>query len=115
MSGVDEKLAARLVQLCGMFGSHHMGEQANAAALADRLVRRSGLTWEELIARPLPDWRAMALHVRAHRHMLNPREADFIDNIATLRRPPTEKQRAWLAGIYEREITARRRSERATP
>jgi hypothetical protein len=102
---IDEKLAARLVRLCGMFGSHHMGERANAAELADRLVRQSGFTWEEVIARPLPDWRAMALQVRAHRHMLSPREVDFIDNIATLRRQPTEKQRAWLLSIYERLST----------
>jgi hypothetical protein len=35
-------------------------------------------------------------------HMLNERERDFIHNIARLRRPPTDKQLAWLQSIYER-------------
>ena len=35
----------RLRKLCGMFGSHHVGERANAARTADALVRQHGLTW----------------------------------------------------------------------
>jgi len=35
----------RLARLCGMFGSEHDGERANAARLADQLLRSHGLTW----------------------------------------------------------------------
>jgi hypothetical protein len=37
----------RLVKLCGMFNSDHIGERANAAA--DRLVRQAGLRWPDVI------------------------------------------------------------------
>jgi hypothetical protein len=36
---IDPRIADKLAKLCGMFGSHHVGERANAAAMADRLVR----------------------------------------------------------------------------
>ncbi len=46
----------RLVKLCGMFGSDHDGERANAAAAADKLIRHSGMRWGDVInpALPLP-------------------------------------------------------------
>jgi len=99
---IPAKVAERLAQLCGMFGSAHEGERANAAALADRLVRQSGLTWHDVIRQPPPEWQAIAIHVRAHRHMLNARERDFIDNVVRQRRPPSEKQLDWLVAIYSR-------------
>jgi hypothetical protein len=40
----------RLALLCGMLGSDHHGERANAAALATKLIREQGLTWEQVIA-----------------------------------------------------------------
>ncbi len=42
MSGLDW---GRLAKLCGMFGSDHAGERANAAETADRLVKEAGLLW----------------------------------------------------------------------
>lgn len=39
----------RLAKLCGMFGSVHDGERANAAAAADRLVRGTGTTWQKIL------------------------------------------------------------------
>lgn len=41
---------ARLVRLLGLLGSAFDGERANAAAMADRLVREAGLTWDQVIA-----------------------------------------------------------------
>jgi ribosomal protein L40E len=35
------------VKFLGMFGSDHAGERANAAALATRMLREAGFTWEE--------------------------------------------------------------------
>ena len=42
----------RLVKLCGIFGSDHAGERANAAAAADRLVRQAGLRWPDVLILP---------------------------------------------------------------
>jgi hypothetical protein len=50
MSAVlDPRTADRLAKVCGLFGSDHHGERAAAAALADRLVRQSGLSWKQIL------------------------------------------------------------------
>ena len=99
---VTPKQVERLVQLCGMFGSSHDGERANAAALADRLVRQVGLTWAYVIVPPPAEWQHMALVCRAHAHVLKEREREFIDDMARLRKPPSDKQLAWLESLYAR-------------
>jgi hypothetical protein len=45
----------RLIQLLSMFGSSAVGERANAASLADSMVRRAGLTWGEVLRGINPD------------------------------------------------------------
>jgi hypothetical protein len=52
---VTPKLAARLAQLCGMFGSDFDGEVANAARAAHVLVKQLGLQWSDVITAP-PEW-----------------------------------------------------------
>ena len=49
MMALDPDTAAKLAKLCGMLGSDHVGERAAAAAKADELVRRHGLTWPQVI------------------------------------------------------------------
>ena len=44
----------RLANLCGMFGSDHPGERANAAAAADKLIRAAGMRWPDIILPQLP-------------------------------------------------------------
>src|SRR5436305_11185773 len=44
----------RLVKLCGMLGSDHAGERANAAAAADRMMREAGMRWRDVILPALP-------------------------------------------------------------
>jgi hypothetical protein len=44
----------RLRKLCGMFSSAHDGEIANAARMADRLVRAAGLAWDDVLRPSLP-------------------------------------------------------------
>ena len=39
----------RLTKLLGLLGSDHVGERANAGAMADKLLREAGLTWESLL------------------------------------------------------------------
>lgn len=46
---LDPRDADRLAKLCGLFGSVHDGERSNAAALADQLLRRRGLSWQQII------------------------------------------------------------------
>lgn len=57
-------MIARLVKVCGMFGSAHDGERASAALLADRMVREAMLTWETLLRRPVLGDRG---HIRRQR------------------------------------------------
>ncbi len=47
---LDPNAAERLAKLCGLFGSEHDGERASAAAMADKLLRSHGLTWEQVIS-----------------------------------------------------------------
>ena len=44
----------RLAKLCGLFSSDHPGERANAAAMADSLLRQAGLRWPDVILPGLP-------------------------------------------------------------
>jgi hypothetical protein len=46
---LDPADTKRLVKICGMFGSCHDGERAAAAAKADTLVRKRGLTWRDVL------------------------------------------------------------------
>jgi hypothetical protein len=98
---VTPKTAARLVQLCGMFGSDFDGEVVNAARAAHALVKQLGLQWRDVITAP-PEWQHMAFVCRAHAHLLSANERDFIHNISRQRRQPTDRQLAWLEEIYSR-------------
>jgi ubiquinone biosynthesis protein UbiJ len=42
--------AARLARVLGLLGSEYEGERASAALAAHRLVKRLGLTWQEVLA-----------------------------------------------------------------
>ena len=93
--------AEHLAKIAGMFGSAHDGERASAARLADEFVRRLGLTWRDVLATP-PEWQMMARYCRDLAHCLTDRERDFINNIAKLRKPPSDAQVQWLRDIFER-------------
>jgi hypothetical protein len=49
MTALDPRDADRLAKLCGPFSSDHDGERANAAALADKLLRDRGLSWDTIL------------------------------------------------------------------
>ena len=49
MRPLPKKELERLAAICGMFGSDHVGERASAAQKADELIRKQGLTWEQVI------------------------------------------------------------------
>src|SRR5580765_6310599 len=45
----------RLIQFCGMLGSDFPGERANAAKMANDLLREHKLTWEEALGGAKPN------------------------------------------------------------
>lgn len=42
----------KLAKLCAMFSSEYDGERANAAAMADRLLKSHGYTWDQALFQP---------------------------------------------------------------
>jgi hypothetical protein len=109
---LDPKVVDRLAKLCGMFGSHHDGERAAAAAMADELVRKAGLTWYDVIRVPAStttssDWQRMAHWCRAHQSQFNTKELEFIRTMLSWRGAPSEKQRKWRIDLFVRAGGAR--------
>ena len=107
----QRKLCAILARLSSPFD----GEKLAAARLANELIARLGLQWADVVRingvienRPSPappDWRTM-LRVCAQRFQyLSEREQNFVSNLASWSRRPSERQLAWLRVIFER-ITA---------
>ena len=41
---------AKLARVLGLLGSEHAGERASAALAANRLLKRLGLSWQDLLA-----------------------------------------------------------------
>ena len=83
--GLSPEAAARLAKFCGMFSSHHAGERATAAKMADDLVRSHGLTWGEIIEPIAPKPPSVLERVRwilRHSEALNAWEASFVSSLA---------------------------------
>src|SRR4051812_30721079 len=104
----------RLVKLCGLFGSDHAGERANAAAAADRLVQQAGGRWPDVIlpALPPPNGHGRIADqidfVLDFPDALNEWEHRFTLSLARQRRPLSEKQRAILYELVEKCRSAAR-------
>jgi hypothetical protein len=110
-AALDQPTAKRLAKLLGMCGSAHDGERAAAAAKADRLVRKLGLTWHDVIVAPAlvptenldrPPWRELAGFCHARQAQLRPREREFIMSMLQWDSEPSEKQHKWLRDIHAR-------------
>jgi len=110
----------RLAKLCGLFGSDHPGERANAAAMADSLLRQAGLRWPDVILPAPPPtprreparsdlWWVVQFCVE-HPCALTDWEIGFVANLSRRQAPLTEKQSATLQRIVAK---CRRASERA--
>ena len=99
-----------LLKCLGLLGSDHAGERAAAGLKADQILRANDLTWSDLIRAPqqhqqqhqVRNWREARDYCAAHFYALRERERNFIDDLASWRGAPTEKQSAWLAAIYTR-------------
>lgn len=101
----------KLAKVLGMLGSAHDGEVVAAARRAEAMVRGASLTWQDVInSAPLAvvddDGEMLETCLEAEeRAIFNPRESEFLKSIASqLRRQRSlsEKQRDWLASLYER-------------
>src|SRR5262245_17232619 len=93
----------RLVKLCGMFGSDHPGERANAAA-ADKLIRSAGMRWPDIILPRLPAPPARSVSTVAdairfvlqHADALTDWEYDFVRSVSAQNNRLSAKQVAVL-------------------
>ena len=104
----------RLARVCGLFGSEHDGEALAAARQAEKLRKKVGLTWEELLVpspRPrsgepppedLPNWR-WACHFCLERYwLLTSWELDFVATVARYTKAPSAKQMIILQRLVAR-------------
>ena len=113
---LDPSTCERIVKLLGMTGSAHDGEVANAARLADRLLRASGMCWADVIVcapcaeQPQQDddqdhrgfWGELIDELYSLRHRLSARDRAFIESMARWSGPVTAKQKKWLSDIWRR-------------
>jgi hypothetical protein len=104
----------RLARVCGLLGSEHDGEALAAARQAEKIRKKVGVTWEELLvpsirprsADPLPeeltDWRS-ACHFCLERYRsLTSWELDFVATVARYQKPPSAKQLIILQRLVAR-------------
>ena len=104
----------RLARVCGLFGSEHDGEALAAARQAEKIRKKMGLTWEELLVpsprrrskNPPPDdltdWR-LACHFCLERYwLLTSWERDFVASVARYKKPPSAKQMIILHSLVAR-------------
>lgn len=100
---VKAEVRELLAKLCGMLGSDFDGERAAAALKATDVLRRAGLTWDDVLApapsspetdggeepeqkapadrrrgRPLRDWRADLACCERHRELLSEHDAHYV-------------------------------------
>jgi hypothetical protein len=104
----------RLARVCGLFGSDHDGEALAAARQAEKIRKKLGLTWEELLVpsprrrsknpppEDLADWR-LACHFCLERYRsLTSWELDFVATVARYTKPPSAKQLIILQRLVAR-------------
>ena len=116
----------RLIQFCGMLGSDFPGERANAAKMANDLLREHKLTWEEALGGAKPNganpftppppgwksskpvaWREQARECLEYPDEMSSWEAEFLASILKQPRATlSPKQSAVLDKIYGRLFDA---------
>lgn len=119
----------RLTKLCGLFGSDHAGERANAAAMADRLLRDRGLRWPDVLGVVGPDnaashrsnddvdqfaewpggWRSAVQHCLRY-GSLSSWERSFLLKLSDWLGEPSNKQLAIVKILLDRCIEAGERA-----
>ena len=104
----------RLARVCGLFGSDYDGEALAAARQAEKIRKKLGLTWEELLVPPtrqrskdpppedLTDWRLACHFCLEHYWLLTSWEQDFVATVARYTKPPSAKQLIILQRLVAR-------------
>jgi len=104
----------RLARVCGLFGSEHDGEALAAARQAEKIRKKVGLTWEELLVPSirqrsedpppddLTDWRWACHFCHEHYRWLTSWELDFVATVARYTKPPSAKQMIILQRLVAR-------------
>jgi hypothetical protein len=117
-------IAPKLAKLVLMLSSDQPGEVFAASRAIERALEGIGADWFDLVGeltKPAPassssrsnrnrhheqqqqgDWRPLHEYCRDRIDALSARECDFMDTLDRWRGNITEKQRAWLDGIYAR-------------
>jgi hypothetical protein len=100
---IPSDTAERLAKLLGMIGSAHDGEALNAARLADKVVREAGLTWIDILGKPVVTARVAETCAEIFRSgmSLTTSEWRFLEGIHRFRHP-SEKQLSWLNDLLSR-------------
>ncbi len=97
-------LASKLAKVCGRFGSSFDGERATAAAMADRMIRNAGLTWDDVILQHFDEPVSDDARIRfcaEHTYLLTAWEVGFVASIGR-RSFLTAKQTNVLDAIYRK-------------
>lgn len=106
MTALSPEARTRLIRICGIFGSSFDGERANAARMADELIRAHGLTWADVLQAPRPLHRGTdreaAIRCLACPQVLSDWETNFLRSLLGRRRGLTRKQSKILDEIYEK-------------
>ncbi len=104
----------RLARVCGLFGSDHDGEVLAAARQAEKIRKKLGLTWAELLVPPtrprsadppseeLTDWRWACHFCLERSRLLTSWELNFVATVARYKKAPSAKQLIVLQRLVAR-------------
>ncbi len=103
------KTAERLIRVCGLMGSHHVGEAGAAAMQATKLLQAAGLSWQDLLepivvhpsCQHSESWRDIAAACLARRDFLTSWEAQFLVSLPHCR-SLSPKQITILERLHQR-------------
>ena len=104
---LDENTLARLIKVCALFASDKAGERASAAAMADRLVKKLGLSWRQILRTNVePSAEELIEVALTGRDVLTAWESNFLHGIRG-REFLSEKQRSTLHSIVAKVSAGR--------
>lgn len=117
---LDEHTSRKISQTIGLLGSPYAGERDGAALAIGRLLKAAGADWNDLsgviYARPpkttqpvqrRPSWARMRDYAWSRRHLLTPKDRQFIQSMFLWRDQPTAAQLDWITDIYLKAERAR--------
>jgi hypothetical protein len=98
-------IAPQLAKMLPMLSSNIDGEVVAAAHAIDRLLRDAGRDWHDLVAAvllppaPAESGKSAIRWCLSRRHLLSPRDREFLESVAEQLRPLSTRQASWLNDI----------------